>query len=420
LPRSRKSKRQQHFLLRETAQPNRWLAFRAVTNERLTENALPSASAITVTVEKGTPSAEGSLTTTAAQTFGFQTYSQLKFSGGYCGWRENKNCTPFEMWYMEFNNQLDATNFSKEMVKIEPAVEGLNIYPSGNHIYIQGYKKGRTTYKVTVDGTLKDIYGQTLGTPATATIRVGSAEQSLYSQGGAMILLDPTAKPAYSIYSTNYSSVKIRIHSVQPTDWQQFQGYLRRINYDDDKQKPTIPGKLVSDKIVQIKNTPDELVETRIDLSEFLDGGFGHLILDIEPTVKRDQYDRTRIFTWAQSTNIGLDAFVDNQELVGFATDLKTGKPLSGVELAIYPNGKMISSQPTDDEQQTAENEQSWWNWLTNWGTSDDAIKETQTVEENGEVSETETIENAQTNQTTANGFCVCLCRTRNRKSKIF
>ena len=45
------------------------------------------------------------------------------------------------------------------------------------------------------------------------------------------------------------------------------------------------------------------------------------------------------------STKIGLDAFVDNQELVGFATELKTGKPLSGVELSIYPNGAKVVSQ---------------------------------------------------------------------------
>ena len=385
------------------AQPKRWLAFRAVTNENTTENALPSASAITVTVEKGMPSAEGPLTTTAAQTFNFQTYSQLKFTGGYCGWRENKNCSPFEAWSMEFNNALDAASFTKEMVRIEPPVEGLNIFPSGNQIYIQGYKKGRTVYKVTVAGALKDIFGQSLGAPATATIRVGSAEQSLYSQGGAMILLDPTAKPAYSVYSTNHNQVKVRIYSVQPTDWQQFQGYLRRINYDDDKQKPTIPGKLVSDKIVQIVNTPDELVETRIDLTEFLDGGFGHLIVDIEPTVRRDKYDRTRIFTWAQATQIGLDAFVDNQELVGFVTELKTGKPITGVELSIYPNGSKVVSQESRIESEDAIT--GWWDWLTSWGTSDDATKETQTVEGNGEVSETETVAEAQTNQTTANGI---------------
>jgi hypothetical protein len=103
---------------------------------------------------------------------------------------------------LEFNNQIDAASFSKELIKIEPAVENLNIYPSGNHVYIQGYKKGRTTYKITVDGTVKDVFGQSLNTPATATIKVGAAETSLYAQGGTMVVLDPNSKPAFSIYST--------------------------------------------------------------------------------------------------------------------------------------------------------------------------------------------------------------------------
>ncbi|MDQ2747326.1 MAG: Ig-like domain-containing protein, partial [Acidobacteriota bacterium] len=344
------------------AQPNRWLVFRAVTNENLTENALPADAPITVTVDKGTPSAEGPLTTTKAQSFSFKTYGAMKYVKGYCEYENSKNCSPFSAWYMQFSNPIDMAAFTKETVKVEPAVEGLNIYPSGNYIYFTGYKKGRTTYKATVDASLKDTFGQTLGQTATATFNVGSADRTLYSQGGAMVLLDPTAKPAYSVYSTNHDSVKLRIYAVQPTDWKQFQEYVRRINYDDDTKKPTIPGKLVADKVVQIKNTPDELVETRIDLTEYLNGGFGHLILDIEPTIKRDKYDRTRIFTWAQSTNIGLDAFVDNQELVGLATELNTGKPLSGVELSIYPNGGTVNSR-----QSTVINEETWTNWLWSW-----------------------------------------------------
>ncbi len=390
------------------AQPKRWLAFRAITNENLTENALPAASSIIVSVEKGTPSAEGPLTTKTAQSYSFQTFGAMKYVKGYCEYENSKTCTPFSTWYMQFSNQIDTTNFAKEMVKVEPAIEGLNIYPSGNYLYFQGYKKGRTNYKVTVDGSLKDIYGQTLNAPATATFKVGSAEQSLYSQGGSMILLDPTAKPAYSIYSTNHSSVKLKIYAVQPTDWQQFQGYLRYINYDDDTKKPTIPGRLVADKVFPIKTTPDELVETRIDLSEYLNGGFGHLIVNIEPTVRRDKYDRTRIFTWAQATNIGLDAFVDNQELVGFATELSTGKPVNGAELSIYPNGKTVGGQQStvgSEEKGEESIASSVWNWLTDWGTSDDAIKETETVDENGKVAETETISEAQSNQTTANGI---------------
>ena len=115
---------------------------------------------------------------------------------------------------------------------------------------------------------------------------------------------------------------------------------------------------------------------------------------------KRDKYDRTRIFTWIQATQIGLDAFVDNQELVGFATDLKTGKPLNGVELNIYPNNGKLTSQNTETK-----TEQSWWEWLTSWGTSDESIKEIHSTDENGETVETETIETAQTNSTSANGI---------------
>ncbi len=300
------------------SQPNRWIAFRAINSDGLTENALPPASGISVTVEKGTPSAEGPLTTTEAQSFSFQTYSPLKFVGGWCGWRGSKECSPFDQWIMEFNNSLDAQSFAKEIVKVEPAVEGLNIYPSGNYVYFQGYKKGRTTYKITVGGALKDMFGQTLGKDATATIKVGAAPVSLYAQGGNMVVLDPTAKPAYSVYSTNQPSVKLKIYQVQPTDWAQFQEYVRRINYDDDTKRPTIPGKLVVNKTLTLESKPDEMVETRIDLAEALNGGFGNVIVDIEPTTRRDKYDRTRIFTWIQATQIGLDAFVDNRRISRF------------------------------------------------------------------------------------------------------
>src|SRR5580765_4963437 len=57
------------------AQPKRWLAFRAINSDGLAENALPGASSISVTLEKGTPSAEGPLTTKQAQGYSFQTYS---------------------------------------------------------------------------------------------------------------------------------------------------------------------------------------------------------------------------------------------------------------------------------------------------------------------------------------------------------
>ncbi|MGB7068434.1 MAG: alpha-2-macroglobulin family protein [Pyrinomonadaceae bacterium] len=385
------------------AQPNRWLVFRAVDSDGQTENALPAASQITVTVEKGTPSAEGPMKSEKAQSFTFQTYGAFKFKSGYCGWRQNKACSPSEAWVMEFNNSIDGGAFTREMIKIEPSVEGLNVFPSGSNLYIQGYKKGRTKYKITVDGSLKDTFGQTMGTPAVATIDVGRANPSLFAQGGPMVVLDPAANQAFSIYSTNHGSVKVKLYSVDPGDWQQYQNYYRRLNYDDGK-RPSIPGRLVSDKVVPIENVSDEMIETRIGLSDALKGGFGHAILDIEPIVRRDKNDRTRIFTWVQSTQLGLDAFVDNTELVGFATELKTGKPLSGVELSIFPNGTTSSAV---DPGVTVTEEPGIldraWSWLTgDSGVHGPAIE---SLDANGGELDSEAVGEAQTNRTAANGI---------------
>ncbi len=391
------------FYTSKQAQPNRWLAFRAVNSEGGVEDALPGASTITVTAEKGTPSAEGPLTTVAAQSFSFQTYSPLRFKRGLCAWQENRNCSPMDIWTLEFNNSLEASKFTKEQVHIDPPVEGLNIYPAGNYIYINGYKKGSTTYQVTVDGSLTDIFGQTMGQPATATIKVGTAPTILYAQGGFMNVLDPTSKPTFSIYSTNHNSVKVRMYVVEPKDWRQYLDYLRHINYDDNR-KPAMPGRLVYNETVPIARKVDEMVETRLDISRALNDGFGNVILNIEPTVKRDQYDRTRVLTWLESTQIGLDAFVDNKELVGFATELRSGRPLAGVDLSIYPNGSAVSQTehaPSDENVGVLERA---WNWLTSgWGPI--ASTEVEATNGDGSAAELETIPESQRSTTPENGM---------------
>ena len=398
------------------AQPNRWLAFRAVNSDGLPENALPPATQISVTVEKGTASAEGPLTTTAAQSFSFQTYGAMKFVRGYCGYDENKKiCAPYDTFQMDFSNQIDAAAFDKSAVKIEPNIEGVKIYPSGGSIVIEGYKPPRKTFTVTIAAGIKDIYGQTTTEPATVTFKTGAADRTFSGQGGNFVVLDPNSKPAYSIYTTNQKSVSVKIYQVQPTDWARFQEYVRRINYDDSAKKPQIPGKLIADKTVNVAAKADELTETRIDLSEYLNGGFGNLILDIEPTIKQ-KYDRERIFKWIEATNIGLDAFVDNEELVGLATDLKTGKPLSGVSLSIAPNGIQDSGFRIQDSKSESDstilnskseilNSQSWLDWAYSWFAPTEKVHGPSATDESGAETVVENIEKAQTNQTTANGI---------------
>lgn len=385
---------------KDQTQPDRWIALKAINGQGGAEDALPPDSEILVTVNKNAPSAEGPLTTKQAQTFKFRTYGAFKFINGDCGYTDKKNCSPFDTWYMRFSNSLDRSTFDKNKVKVEPEIKGLKIYPSGNYIYLQGAKKGRTSYTVKVESSLKDIYGQTLSEQATATFNVGSAPPNLYAQGGYMTVLDPASKkPYFSIFTINYNKVRMKVYKVTPEDWSRYQNHVRYLDYDDGTKAP-MPGRLVVNKEVGIESVPDELTETRVDLGKYLPGGFGNLVLFIEPTEKLNKYDRRRIVTWVQATSIGLDAFVDSEELVGFATRLSDGKPVAGVDMRIYPKGGTVSRSENSKQEQSYA---AWiWDWVTSWGSTRPG--EIESRGPSGEVIDLDPVAKATSNQTGESG----------------
>ena len=84
----------------------------------------------------------------------------------------------------------------------------------------------------------------------------------------------------------------------------------------------TPPGKLVSDKIIEVKAGTDQLIETAIDLSPALNDGYGQVYVKVEPfeppgdhpvTVYANR--RNKVEAWVQSTEIALDAFSDKRNL---------------------------------------------------------------------------------------------------------
>ncbi|MBV9211898.1 MAG: Ig-like domain-containing protein, partial [Acidobacteria bacterium] len=104
--------------LSKQAEQGRWLAFRVLNSDGLTENALPSDAFVTVSVGAGTPSLEGARTTQTAQSFSFKTYGPLRVTEHRCGYQEN--CSPFDSWMITFSNPLDANAFDKSQIRVEP------------------------------------------------------------------------------------------------------------------------------------------------------------------------------------------------------------------------------------------------------------------------------------------------------------
>lgn len=335
--------------LRKRAAEGRWLAFRAVGEGG--SAALPPNASVAVDVGPGTPSAEGPRATTKAQSFSFKTYGPLRVREQSCGWQ--RLCTPFEEWYIRFNNSIDPEAFDRSQLKIEPELPDAEVEVYGDSILIGGAKRPRTAYRVTIASTVKDAFGQMLGAPITVTFKVGAARRALFAPGDSLVVLDPASAPVFSAYSINHERLKVSVRAVRPEDWETYQTYLKEVHGRRGGRRPASPpasppGALVFSSIVATKSAPDEIVETHVSMSPALrDGrGRGHALLVVEPLVGDADSERLPVVRWVQVTGIGLDAFVDAENLTGLATSLADGRPLAGVEMELYKSGARALTSP--------------------------------------------------------------------------
>ena len=323
------------------AQEGRWLVVRAVDSSGETKDALPSNTAIRIIIPPGTPSAEGPRSTTAAQSFTFKTYGPLRVTAAECGYQ--KRCTPYDAFNLVLSNPLDVKAFASEQIKITPEIPEVKVSLSYNGIIIAGLKRSNTTYTVTVDRTIKDVFGQTLTGDNQFTFRVNTGDRRLFSTGRGLVVLDPAGRRSYSVYSVNYAQIQVSLYKVTAEDWHQFRLY-QTARYNNPKQVPPPPGRLAFNKVVDIKSAPDQLTETAIDLSSVLDEGFGHVFVKVEPVepagapVNVYARNQNSAEAWIESTEIGLDAFADRKELIVWTNSLKDGSPLAGVEVKVLPD----------------------------------------------------------------------------------
>jgi alpha-2-macroglobulin len=310
--------------LLKNASDGRWLAFKA-------SEPLPLDTDISITVGPETPSAEGPLLTLEAQTFGFRTYAPLKVIDHGCTWG-NENCRPLSPFFIRFNNPIDSKYFQDGLLKINPEIPGVSADIYGETINIKGETSGRTTYTLTVDSDIQDVFGQKLTRDENLTFKVGSADKHLVGPDQNFVTLDPAGgDPVFSVFSINYEKLDVQINAVQPSDWPAFKTYMQKYQQTDKAIK--IPGRQVYSKTVDIKSVPDSLSETAIPFKQFLDGNSGQFIIIVKPhlgLLQKIEYWQI-VQSWVQITRIGLDAFVDQDQMHAWTTDLRDGTPMDGV-----------------------------------------------------------------------------------------
>ena len=329
--------------LLKRANDETWLAFRA-------EAPLPAGTTVAVNVGPGTPSAEGPLTTEDAQSFTFETYSALRVDDQSCGTREYGDCAPFSPLTIFFNNPLDESAFDPSQVQIEPELPDAVIEAIGSTLRIRGATQGRTTYTVTLSGELLDAFGQTLGSDAEVTFRVGPAGEALFGPNQPLVTLDPADEnPSLTVYRVNYDSLRVRIHRVEPEDWPLYLQFRDAYRNENQRDSLTPPGEPISDEVYDSDPIATDILSAfDVELDRALgDDRYGHFVVTVEPpknllerTLPGNLVGRNRpvVHAWVQITEMGLDVFQDHSELVAWANRLDDGAPLGNVDLRLFPS----------------------------------------------------------------------------------
>ncbi|MFP5578586.1 MAG: alpha-2-macroglobulin family protein [Acidimicrobiia bacterium] len=310
----------------EQALDGRWVAFRP-------SDALPGDAAVEVQVGPGTPSAEGPRTTTEPQSHRTRTRAPFAVTGTECGY---EGCRPGDALVLVFNNPVDVETFDPGQVTVEPDT-GASVMPFDNRIEIRGGTRAGTTYQVRVSGELRDTFGQSLGTDETLRFDVGDARPVLVPFPRAVITTDPfTDDPVVPIVSTGNETLDVTLYEVDVADIGTYVSYVRNRHFEDLRGLPDWP--VIARRTVRIEE-PAELNETVLDLRDAIGGG-GHVVVTVESNLDVSPEDETYwnnrpIVAWVQATSLGIDALADHDRLVAWATDLRTGAPLDGVEVRL-------------------------------------------------------------------------------------
>ncbi|MCU1360253.1 MAG: hypothetical protein JWN99_1542, partial [Ilumatobacteraceae bacterium] len=328
----------------DVAPEGRWLAFRPVE---------PFAADAALTIEIGpqTPSAEGPNTTTEPQRYTAHTFQPLEITSVECGY--GSGCVPGSEFDIVFNNPLDAALFDPSTVRVEPAIDGVSIGMYSNTIAIRGATAANTDYTVTLPAGVTDAFGQTLGDDDTRSISTGDAVPVLQQFGQPFTTVDPSADPpAVSVFSLGHDQLRVRAFSAQLTDWSQFAQQASDLMYGPASGSATPPWPVLFDKTIDVDGNGETMIETSVDLSEALPHGHGQLILMVEPTERYDNdspeyWNNRPIVSWVQSTDLGVDAFADNDEVRAWVTDLATGVPVKGAAVQLLGSTEVASTDPS-------------------------------------------------------------------------
>ncbi|MXW76177.1 MAG: hypothetical protein F4Z58_09080 [Acidimicrobiaceae bacterium] len=337
-----------------------WVAFTPVSE-------LEPDSAITIEVGPNVPSAEGPNTSDALLVVQARTYAALRVDQVGCS--AVYPCWPGSWLSVYFNNVLDPDTLDIADLDISPELPDARLRVDYNSVNIIAPTEGGTLYEVVIPATLGDEFGQALGEPVTVDFHIDEARPFIRAAGRRLVTLDPLVEQqTIPVTVRQHEQLRVRLYDVDSSDYGSFQSFLERWDRARDGELSTPPWTPVSDEVVDTGIDSDAVTEVRIDLDDALGGAHGHVVAIVEGvgrfadlTYSDDDFWSNRpVVAWVQDTDIGVDMITDHREVVVWATDLRSGDPLEGVDVNLEGRGSSLTTDSDGLARASIVGESSW------------------------------------------------------------
>jgi len=308
---------------------------------------LPDGEVATLTVGPGINAFEGPLLSTERQVHALRTLPALAVTRTRCGF--GGPCRPGDPWTLELDHPVDEAAFDPAQITVTPALPGLEVTVAGRWITVSGQAHGRTRYTVTVAAGLRDIHGQRLASPATASFDVAAASPELRAPGSTLVALPPGAARALPVTTVNLDALRVSVRRVGPEDWPAWLVFTREAPRAVTPIDP--PGELLDTRVVSVRGAADTPIVTALDLSDALPDGRGHLIVSVTPTTEpRIWYQRLDLHRWVDATELSASVWADGDRVRVWVTELATGAsvPAAEVRLGGVTGGPVVAATGAD------------------------------------------------------------------------
>lgn len=291
---------------------------------------LTPATVYTVSVPAGFMGVEGNMGTQNRFADTFHTYYPLKPVRFYS---TDRRFYPDSTIVFEWNNTLVTNADPNRMVMVEPSVTDFAVHIYGNNMYVSGNFVGGTTYKFTVIGGVKDIYGQTYNK---------NIEQKIDFEHS----LSYIAMPRGYLVMENYLPLILpfKIRNIGTVDFKYYYvsslRELAKFLNTSGGYNRNLFDRFSTTKTIKLNWSWDKYYNYRLDLGAISGHKNGVLLYNSVAHLENyENNDTTSMRGMVLFTDLGVSVKSSDYKTVVFVRTLKDNKPVSGAEVYLVTIG---------------------------------------------------------------------------------